>query len=117
MGSTEYLVAKYVPDLLRNEPVNIGILAWVDGTVSWRFLGQRADGEIDGRGRGVRGVIRSIPNYKAWVNAWMKRASAAEIRTRAGTFSKASPEFLSALASYGEGNYILEAGGEIIDET
>lgn len=117
MGKAEYLVAKYVPDLFRNEPINIGVIAWLDGSVALRFLGQKPDGRIDGRAGGLAGTIKSIPNYKQWIESWTRKASKSELSCRGvGSVSKSSPDFLRALAACGGGNYMLEPGGELIDE-
>jgi hypothetical protein len=117
MGKSQYLVAKYVPDLFRNEPINIGVLAWIDGSVAFRFLGQKSDGSIDGRAKGLAGTVKSISNYKQWIDSWAKRASKAELSSRKfGTVQKSSPDFMRVLSTYSEGNYILEEGGEIIEE-
>jgi len=119
MGYAKYLVAKYVPDVFRNEPVNIGILTWVDGEVGWKFIGQRDENStaIDGRAQGIVGRIKSVPNYKQWIESWVIRLQAPQLHTRQyGTIEHSSPDFLNALATYGEGSYILEAGGELMDD-
>lgn len=117
MGNARYLVAKYVPDVFRNEPVNIGVLTWIDGKVAFKFLGQRADGSINGKAQGVTGRIKSVQNYKQWVENWVARLKEDKIQTRAhGTVLHESPDFLTALATYGYGNYLLEPGGELLDD-
>jgi len=40
MQYAHYSVIKYVSDFARNEPVNIGIVAWFDGNVEIRFSEQ-----------------------------------------------------------------------------
>jgi len=57
-----WLVAKYMPDLRRREPDNVGVILLMDGRAHLRFLGQR-DGRVDGRSVRWAG---SVKNYKAW---------------------------------------------------
>lgn len=70
--SATWFVVKHVPDLMRQEPRNVGVLLEVDGQVLTRFLGEDANGGIDGR---------SVPQfgshhvYKAWVRHWRSLAA------------------------------------------
>ncbi len=65
----QWYVVKHVPDLVRREPRNIGvILVGGDGDIRLsRFLGETEEGDIDGR---------TVPQfgshlvYKAWVRQW-----------------------------------------------
>jgi hypothetical protein len=67
---TSYLIAKYVPDLARNEPVNIGLVVY-DGTrVAARFEGETDDRPIDLRR--VRHRIPSSRAYQQWVMYWRR---------------------------------------------
>jgi len=76
MSNTEWLVAKFIPDLRRREPQNIGVVVYVDGQAFTRFLGDREDGQIDGRR--VRWT-QSVDTYKAWVRYWRKSISQLEM--------------------------------------
>jgi hypothetical protein len=119
MGYAKYLVAKYVPDVFRNEPVNIGVLTWIDGEVGWKFIGQREEKStaINGKTQGITGRIKSVQNYKQWIESWVLRLQAPQLHTRHhGTVNHSSPDFLNALATYGEGSYILEPGGELAED-
>ena len=41
MNTPRDLLAKYIPDPLRMEPRNIGVVLWADGNVTaWRFAGE-----------------------------------------------------------------------------
>lgn len=116
MGTATYLIAKYVPDLFRNEPINIGVVVWVDGGVVCRFLGQREDGAIDGRS--LSSQVSSVQNYKSWVEMWCSKANSDRLVSRAEYESvlKSDPKFLDVLAESGKGNYVIEKGGEILEE-
>ncbi len=64
----EWLVARYMPDLRRREPKNVGVVLKMGGFCLTRFLGERSEGRIDGRR--VQGLVNSVSNYKAWVDYW-----------------------------------------------
>jgi hypothetical protein len=66
--STEWLVAKYIPDLRRREPRNIGVILRMGGQQLARFIGERAPGSVDGRS--LRGRVADVQTYKAWVDYW-----------------------------------------------
>lgn len=116
MSQATYLIAKYIPDLFRNEPENIGVIVWIDGAVACRFVGQLGDGRINGQL--VRDKFRSLANYKQWVESWMRLASSTEVQSgdRRTLVARSSPDFLDALAVHGKGNFILERGGELIED-
>lgn len=67
--NAHWAVAKYIADQRRNEPVNVGVLVWTDGSAAMRVLGQKDDG-IDGR---VARLGADLPNYKAWFEYWRYR--------------------------------------------
>lgn len=65
--SMQWFVIKHVPDLVRREPKNIGVILLLDGRGTSRFLGEQEDGDIDGRS------VHQFGNhlvYKAWVKQW-----------------------------------------------
>ena len=66
----EWLVAKYMPDLRRREPKNVGVLLRMGDSCFSRFLGEQSGGQIDGRH--VHGLVNSVQNYKAWVGYWKR---------------------------------------------
>jgi len=118
MARATYLIAKYVSDLFRNEPVNIGVIAWCDGATAFRFLCANAEGNVDGRM--LRGKIEtvSLDAYKQWISAWVKLLAKDKINFigKTGIVEKASDQFLDALESTSKGNYILERGGELLED-
>lgn len=69
--SSSWYVVKFVPDLLINEPVNVGVVVTRGSQYAARFLGEQPDGAIDGRR-----VRRDIPTqtYREWV-AFIRRAA------------------------------------------
>jgi hypothetical protein len=63
----QWFVVKHVPDLVRREPRNIGVILFVGDARLSRFLGEQPDGDIDGR------TVPQFGNhlvYKAWVKQW-----------------------------------------------
>ena len=90
-----WLIAKYIPDMRRREPFNIGVILCHENGVRWRFLAQKADGSVDGRKLRWAG---SAANYKAWLTFW-------EHEFRNGGVER-------ALARVNDSNYFLEIGGE-----
>lgn len=94
----EWLVAKYVQDLRRQEPKNVGVVLKVGDLFLSRFLGERDEGQIDGRT--VRGLVSSVDNYKAWVAHWQH------------TTSRGRGDFDVFTKRRGDDSYYLEYGGE-----
>lgn len=117
MGRPTYLIAKFVSDLFRNEPVNIGVIVWIDGAVESKFLAERDNGEIDGRHL-PKEIKHHTSVYKQWIDTWRKWTQKDRLNLvgRSETFLRGDPRFMDALQSTGRGNYILESGGEILEE-
>jgi hypothetical protein len=99
--SIQWFVVKHVPDLVRREPKNIGVIVFVEGRGESRFLGEQEDGDIDGR------TVPQFGNhlvYKAWVKQWRalrdQGAGALNREVAAGRRSGAS--------------FYLEDGGELL---
>jgi hypothetical protein len=71
--TASWYVCKYVPDLMRDEPRNLGVIVHDDtGELRFRFVGERADGVVDGRR--VQSWVNSVETYKLWVKHWKKLA-------------------------------------------
>ena len=93
----EWLVARYVPDLRRREPKNVGVLLKMGDQICSRFLGERGRGRIDGRR--VRAFVNSVDNYKAWVSYWQ-------------SVTDGGNDLLALTKRRGDDSYYLEYGGE-----
>lgn len=80
MNGSWYLV-KHVPDLMRDEPVNIGIVLVGEGADQYaaRFMAEDPDGHVDGRR-----IPRDFPpaTYKAWIQFVRKAAARGELDER-----------------------------------
>jgi hypothetical protein len=96
--SARWYVVKHVPDLIRLEPDNIGVILVMDGVGVSRFLGEQEDGDIDGR------TVPQFGNhlvYKAWVKHWRALSRQdEELREQAAAGRPAGSSF-----------YIENAGG------
>ncbi len=117
MMTPQYFLAKYVPDLTRMEPRNVGVLVWTPEAVDARFLAEKPDrpGEVDGRS--IPSFITNAQVYKQWVAFWRKALDRWEIEpTRGGlAVPRSSPDFLDALAKKGRGNFLLARAGYLLD--
>jgi hypothetical protein len=107
--SPRYLVAKYISDLQRMEPRNIGVIAWVPGKASARFLAEKpgAPGEIDGRS--VPPFVTSTAAYKQWVDFWRNELTGKAVPRRR------SQGWFEDLKGTSSGNFCLVDGGFILD--
>ena len=113
MPGPRYFLAKYVPDLTRMEPRNVGVIVWTPEGVDARFLAETPDrpGEVDGRS--IPSFVTNAQAYKQWVAYWRKELDRWEIEpTRGGpAVPRSSPDFLDALARKGRGNFLLTSAG------
>ncbi|MFE4817435.1 hypothetical protein ACFRFU_13570 [Streptomyces sp. NPDC056704] len=96
-----YLV-KYIDDVFRNEPVNIGVVVASDEGIGTRFLGQREDGSINGQRISKR--ITGVETYKAWVDFIRREAARGVLEERIQDLSKRVGD-----------SYIIERRGPILN--
>ena len=115
MTGTQFLVAKYVPDLIRNEPRNIGIIVWSEAGVAARFQGVDKYGDFTSRN--IPSFVQSPPAYKQWVKFWLSEIQKDEVEFIGSSkiVTKASPDFVDALLTTGKGNYFLDKGGAVME--
>jgi hypothetical protein len=118
MSSPQYLIAKYIPDLQRVEPRNIGVIIWAPSAVEARFVAEKYDrpGEVDGRS--IPPFVTSASAYKQWIRYWRDELQKVEIAPIAGgpKVSQGSRDYLAALQSSSKGNFVLVEGGYLLDE-
>ena len=95
-----WLVAKYMSDLRRREPINVGVILEADERRLCRFLGQRDDGLIDGRRLKLLG---SVKNYKDWVAFW---------RHSIATCARGQLAAAVIAGERSDSNFFVEVGGE-----
>ncbi len=117
MTPPRYLLAKYVPDLRRFEPHNIGVIVWSPDALEARFIGEKADapGVVDGRR--APSFIRDLDAYRGWIQYWREEMKRSFIKTRDGnTVAKTDAAYLQTLAGTGAGKFLLAEAGFLLDE-
>jgi hypothetical protein len=118
MNTTKYLLAKYIPDMHRFEPRNIGVIVWSPLGIEARFLAENAQrpGEVDGRS--IPAFVTSDSAYKQWVRYWREALSSASIRPIGGSeiIPASSPAFFEALQKTSKGNFVIADAGNVLDE-
>ncbi len=104
-----YFIAKYVDDLTRNEPDNVGILVSDGERIVARFDGENDAGAIDLRK--VRHRITGSHAYRAWVHYWREA-----IVSPASVGVKECPPvaLLEQLVELESRDFYLEHGGTIV---
>jgi hypothetical protein len=116
MKTPKYLLAKFIPDLDRFEPRNIGVVVWSPHGVEARFLAERpgASGGIDDRS--IPSFVTDRSAYHQWIQFWQAELQKPEIETSDGRrIARSTPEFLEALQSWNRGNFHLAEGGMLLD--
>jgi hypothetical protein len=113
-SNTRFLVAKYIPDMRRLEPRNIGIVVWNGGMVAARFLGEHQSDVVVPRRIGVR----NQEAYKEWIRYWREQMSspALSIGGNGRPVSRESPEFLDALKNRSKRQFVLVDGGFLLGD-
>ena len=118
MTTPRYLLAKYMPDILRAEPRNIGIVLWTPDAVAARFVAEKPKdhGEVDGRR--IPDFVTSQSAYKQWIQYWCSQLESLQIEPLTGgnPINRSSPEYLEALKSTSNGNFVLTDGGFLLDD-
>jgi hypothetical protein len=97
-----WFLVKYIDDIFRNEPINIGVVVTSDLGVGNHFLGQRSDGSINGQRISKR--VSGVETYKAWVRFIRKEAARGALDERIETLSKRVGE-----------SYVIERRGPILN--
>jgi hypothetical protein len=106
------MLAKFVPDLHRVEPRNIGVVVWDNGRVSYRFLGAYKD-----RINPPKFVPEDTRHaYREWITFWRTQLRRDTIRKRSGARVKRdSPEFLEVLSSKSKPSFMLVEAAKLFD--
>jgi hypothetical protein len=117
MKTPRYLIAKYIPDLRRMEPRNIGVVVWTPEAVDARFVAEKPDRPGQLAGRDIPTFVTSPDVFRQWIAYWRREMEKTEIDPVLGgaRVARSSPEFLSALMSGNRGNFQLVEGGFLLD--
>jgi hypothetical protein len=92
-----YLVAKYISNLARMEPKNVGVFLHMDGRMQARFIGER---NLSLDLRAVKSLVSHTGSYKQWVEYWRHLMSE----------PASGDEILNRLLATSNGNYIVTEG-------
>ncbi|MFL5327760.1 MAG: hypothetical protein ACJ8C4_02495 [Gemmataceae bacterium] len=95
-----FLVAKYVPDIRRMEPRNIGVVVWSQGAVAAKFIHAR-DAYF----------VNDENTFLRWINYWKRLLETDEL-----VVPRSDPKFLDALIGTQKENYRLYDAGVITDK-
>lgn len=110
--STKFLLAKYVPDLRRMEPRNIGVVVWSEEAVVCRFAGESEDGV-----RPPANLHVSLNAYRQWVDYWRLWVSRDKIKGDDGVEVKRSDvRFLDVLKQKSREQFLLIDGGFLMKD-
>jgi hypothetical protein len=109
MNTPQIYVAKYTPNILRMEPRNAGIVAWLPERVVAKFLGEQPDGRV------IPPAIvpkESRHEYRAWISYWRIMLGKESLRDKHGhLIPRAAPEFMHAIQAKARASFMLcEAG-------
>lgn len=105
-GTLTYIVAKYIPDLLRHEPRNIGVFVFGENEVAARLVGEDATGGLDLR-RLPDALFNDDHAYAEWHNYWRK------LLRECKDVSACRDEVLDT----GTGTFTVWHGGELYPES
>lgn len=99
-----FLLAKYVPDLKRMEPRNIGLFLWAKGKVRCKFLD-------------APDFVNDLSTYERWKEYWKYEIGGDAVTPATGSrVSISTPECMDALLTMQKGNYILVDAGELVQD-
>jgi hypothetical protein len=109
-NSVRFFVAKYISDLQRMEPRNIGVIVCTPDGASARFVGEKPGclGDVDGRS--VPAFVTSTGAYKQWVHFWRR-----ELDIFNSIPNRRVLRFVDNLRVTSHGNFCLFDGGMILD--
>lgn len=106
-GDLSFVVFKYIPNLRRQEPRNVGVALIHSTGVHARFVGEGLPGDIDLRT--VRPLIGDTGAYEQWVDYWRYHVE----QGNASNGENAS-DALKELINSSRNNYIVVPGGRVL---
>lgn len=117
MNPTKYFLAKYIPDMHRFEPRNIGVVIWSPLGIEARFLAEKANRPGDVDRRSIPDWVTSHNAYRQWVRYWRDAVSENSIEPLRGgeLIPASSPAFMDALRETAQGNFMLLESGSVMN--
>jgi hypothetical protein len=118
MNKTKYFLVKYIPDMHRFEPRNIGVIVWSPFGIEARFLAENANRPGEADGRSIPDWVTSHNAYRQWIHFWREALSENSIEPLRGgeIIPASSPAFMDALKETAQGNFVLMEAGAILDQ-
>lgn len=108
-----YMIFKYVDDLSRNEPRNVGVVVFDGADAVSRFDGEASDGLPDLRR--VRHRITASHAYREWVKYWRTTLeNPGRIERSLEGLGAGDPRVIESLVGSSGQEFYLEEGGEIL---
>jgi hypothetical protein len=118
MSATRFLLVKYIADLHRFEPRNIGVVVCSPKGAEARFTGEYSDrpGEVDGRS--IPSFVTSGNAYKQWIRYWREALLAGRVTVpeSGAIVDVTSPGFAEALQQTSRGNFVVADSGTVLDD-
>jgi len=112
MSAPRFLVAKYIPDLRRMEPKNIGVVLWSDGDVRAKFVGELQAGRVDPP---QYLHVNSRRAYRQWITYCRTVLDRSELPDKSGRpVHRSAPEFIEAITARSKDQFRLVEGGEFL---
>ena len=106
-GAVQFYIAQHMPDLLRRETRNVGVLVKRGDQVTARFIGEPHPGaDIDGRSLKH---CKDAKLYRLWVNHWRKAIRKPDWKTRLLEDDRKTYAFIS-------GGEVTDTGNDSIDD-
>jgi hypothetical protein len=101
-----YFLAQHMPDVIRRETRNVGIVVEMNGVVVAKFLGEKEPGALDGRS--ISGVS-DAKLYRMWVRHWRKVIAKDDWQARLFADNRTTYGFIS-------GGEVSDTGADSVDD-
>lgn len=118
IAGTRFLVAKYIPDMHRLEPRNIGVIVWSNGAVSAKFVGEHTTDDSVATRVPRRFGIQDRGVYQEWLRYWRSQMASPtlSLNGNGNRVSRDSSQFVDALRRCSKENFVLVDGGIVTGE-
>jgi hypothetical protein len=111
-----FLIAKYVPDLRRMEPRNVGVIVWSEGETRARFSGEKVNGHVTVSPPSHL-QIQSKRAYRQWIEYWRAILSKPVLVDNHGkAIDRKDSSFLGLVMGKSKQQYYLVDGGEFLEK-
>ncbi len=99
-----YFVAKHIPELMRFEPRNVGVIVWSSVGIEARFAAESRNSRSSIDGRKIPNFVTDDNAYRQWISYWREQIQTAN-----------SLESVEGISEASRGNYVLTKAGEILE--